>query len=73
MVLYTSIRNIPAKVWIYSFFAVNLHLRHHMTFHECINNISPAVKKGETAYFLNHEGSYYDAMSYFWKNMSAPV
>ena len=43
-----------------------------MNFPGWINNISPAVDTGETSYFRNHEGSYYDAMSYFWKNMYVP-
>ena len=48
MVIYTSIQNIPAKVWTYSFVAVNLHPHHRMMFHDWIKNISPAVKTGET-------------------------
>ena len=44
-----------------------------MTFPDWINNISPAVKTGETAYFRNHEGSYYDAMPSVWKNLYVPV
>ena len=44
-----------------------------MTFYDWIKKISPAVKTGETAYFRNREGSYYDTMPYVWKNMSAPV
>ena len=44
-----------------------------MTFHDCIKKISPSAKTGETAYFRNHEGSYYDAMPSAWKNMSVPV
>ena len=44
-----------------------------MTFPDWIKKISPAVKTGETAYFQNHEGSYYDAMPSLWKNMYVPV
>ena len=44
-----------------------------MNFHDCIKNIPPAVKTGETAYFQKHEGSYYYAMPSVWKNMSIPV
>ena len=44
-----------------------------MKFPDWIKKISPAVKTGETAYFCNHEGSYYDAMPSLWKNMSVPV
>ena len=64
---------ILAKVWTALFVAVNLHPRHCMTFHDLIKKISPSVKTGETAYFRNHEGSDYDAMSSVWKNMSVPV
>ena len=28
---------------------------------------------GETAYFRNHEDSYYYSMACVWKNMSVPV
>ena len=73
MIISTAIQNIPDKVWTYSFVAINLHPHHHMTFHDCIKKISTAVKTGETAYFRNHEGSYYDAMPSVWKNMSVPV
>ena len=73
MVISTSIQNITDKVWTDYFVAVNLHHHHHMTFHDCIKNISPAVKTGETEYFRNHEGSYYDAMPYIWKQMYVPV
>ena len=31
------------------------------------------MKTGETEYFIKHEGSYYDAMPYLWKNMSVPI
>ena len=51
MIIYISIQNIHAEVWTYSFVAVNLHPRHHMTFHDRIKKISPAVKTGETEYF----------------------
>ena len=44
-----------------------------MSFHDCINKISPAVKTVEIAYFRNHEGSYYDAMPSVWKNIYVPV
>ena len=73
MFISTAIQNIPAKVWTDSFVAVNLHPHHRMTFHDWIRKISPAVKNGETAYFLKHKGSYYDAMSSVWKNMPVPV
>ena len=73
MVISTAIQNIYAKVWIDSFVAVNLHPHHPMTFPDWIKKISPAVKTGDTAYFRNHEGSYYDAMPSLWKKMSVPV
>ena len=44
-----------------------------MTFSDWIKKISPAVKTGEAAYFINHEGSYYDSMPSVWKKMSVPV
>ena len=44
-----------------------------MTFSDWIKKISPAAKTGETAYFRNHEGSYYDAIPPVWKNISIPV
>ena len=44
-----------------------------MTFPDWIKNISPAIKTGETEYFRNHEGSYYDTMPSLWKKMSAHV
>ena len=73
MIISIAIQDIPAKVCTDSFVAVNLYPRHRITFHEWIKNISPAVKTGETAYFRNHEGSYYDSMSSVWKNMYIPV
>ena len=51
VIISTAIQNIPDKVWIDSFVAVNLHPHHRMTFHDWINNISPDVKTGEIAYF----------------------
>ena len=33
-----------------------------------IKNISPDVMTEKTAYFWNHEGSYYDVIRYVWKN-----
>ena len=44
-----------------------------MTLPDWMKNISPAVNKGETEYFRNREGSYYDAMPYVSKNMYLPV
>ena len=67
MIISTAIQKIPAKVWKDSFVAVNLHPHHRLYFSGCIKNISLDVKTGETAYFLNHEGSYYDSMPYIWK------
>ena len=73
MVISTAIQNIPDKVWTDPFVAFNFHPHHRMTFHDCIKNISPAVKTGETSDFRNHEDLYYDAMLSVWKNMSVPV
>ena len=73
MVISTAIQNISAKVWTDSFVAADLHPHHRMTFPDWIKKISPAVKIGETAYFRNHEDSYYDAMPSLWKKMSVPV
>ena len=57
MIISTAIQNILAKVWKYYFVSGNLHPHHRMKFHDCINDISPAVNMGEKAYFQNHEGS----------------
>ena len=73
MIISTAIQNIPAKVCTDSFVAIKLHPHHCITFHDWIKKISPDVKTGETAYFQNHEGSYYDSMSSVWKNMYVPV
>ena len=73
MIIYTATQKIPDKVCTDYFVAINLHPRHRMTFPYWIKNISPVIKMGETAYFRNHEGSYYDAMPSVWKKMSAPV
>ena len=70
MIISTSMQNIPAKVWTDSFVAVNLHPHHRLYFSDWIKKIAPSVKTGETEYFLNHEGSYYDAMPSFWKEMT---
>ena len=44
-----------------------------MTFTHWIKKISPDVKAGETEYFRNHKGSYYDAMSSVQEKMYVPV
>ena len=44
-----------------------------MTFHDCIKKTPPAVKTGETAYFQNREGLYYDSIPYVRKKVSVPV
>ena len=64
MIISKAIQNIPAKVWTDSFVAVNLNPHHRMTFPDWIKKISLAVNMGETAYFRNHECSYYYAMPY---------
>ena len=73
MVISRAIQDIMDKLWTDYFVAVNLHPHHCMKFHDCIKKSSPAVKAGETAYFQNHEGSYYYVMPSVWKNMSVPV
>ena len=73
MVISTAIQNIPAKVFTDYFFSVNLHPHHRIIFHDWVKKISPDFMTGETEYFQNHEGSYYDAMSSVWKNMSVPI
>ena len=70
MIIYTAIQTIPDKVWTYYFIAVNLHPNHHLSFSGWIKEIVPDVKIGETAYFLKHEVSYYDAISPVWENMT---
>ena len=70
MIISTAIQNIPAEVWIDSFAAVNLHPHHHLCFSDWIKNIARAVKTVETAYFWNHEVSYYDAIPSVYKNMT---
>ena len=67
MIISTATQNIPAKLWTDYFVAVNLHPNHRMNFTEWIKNISPFFKTGKTAYFRNHEGSYYEIMSSVWK------
>ena len=47
--------------------AVNLHPHCRLYFFDQTKKIAPAVKTGETEYFRNHEGSYYDAMPSVWK------
>ena len=73
MIISTATQIIPAKFWTDSFVAVNLHPHHHLSFSDWIKNIALAVKTGDTAYFRNNKGSYYDAMPSVWKKMSSPV
>ena len=68
MIIYTAIQKFPSKVWTVSFVDVNLHPHHCLYYSECIKKIAPAIKTGETAYFRNHEGSYYYVMLFLWKN-----
>ena len=70
MITSTAIQNIIAKVWTDSFVAVNLHPHHGLSFSDWFKKVAPAVKTGETAYFRNHEGSYYNAMPSVWKKMA---
>ena len=70
MIISTYIQKNPAKVCTDSFVSVNLHPRHSLSFSDWIKKIAPSVKTGETAYFRNPEGSYYNYMPYVWKNMT---
>ena len=70
MISYTVIQNIPAKVWIDYFVAVNLHSHHRLSFSGWIKNNAPADKKGETAYFWNYEVFFNDALPSIWKHMT---
>ena len=69
MIIFKDIQNIPAKVWTDSFVAVNLNPHHRLSFYGWIKKIAPAVKMRETAYFHNHEGSYYDVITSVRKKM----
>ena len=53
--------NIPSLVSTFILITICLFL--------WIKNIPLNVKTVETAYFWNHEGSYYNAIPYVWKNM----
>ena len=70
MIISTAIQNIPDKLLVDYFVSVNLHPRRCLSFSGWIEKIAPAVKTGETAYFWNHGGYYYDAMSSFWSNIT---
>ena len=70
MIVSTFIQNIPDKFWTDSVVDVNRRPHHCLSFYGWIKKIVPAVKRGETEYFRNHKGSYYDAMSYVWKKMT---
>ena len=67
MIISTAIQTIPAKFWTDYFVDVNLNPNHRLSFSVWIKKIAPAVNTGETAYFWNHEGSYYYTMPYVWK------
>ena len=70
MIISTAIQNIPAKFWTDYFVAVTLHPRHRLYFSGWVKKIAPSINFGETAYFRNHEGSYYYAMMSVWENMT---
>ena len=70
MIISTAIQTIPVKFWKYSFVAVKVNPHHCLYFTDWTKNIAPAVKTGGTAYFWNHERSYYYDMKYPWKNMT---
>ena len=40
------------------------------SFPDWFNNISSALKTGDTAYFLNQKDSYYDLISSMWNKMT---
>ena len=61
---------IPDKLWTDYFVAVDLYPHHFLSFSGWIKKIAPAINTGETEYFRNHEGDYYDAIPYFWKNIT---
>ena len=64
MIISTAIQNIPEKFWTDFFVAVNLHPYHRLYFYGWTKKIAPAVNTGDTEYFQNRQGSYYDAMLY---------
>ena len=68
MIISTATQNITTKLWTDYFVSVNLHPHNRFYFSDCIKKIAPYVNMGETEYFRNHEGSYYDAMPYVWEN-----
>ena len=70
MIISTATQKIPSKFWTDSFVAVNPHPRHHLSISGWIKNIAPAVKTGETEYFRNYTGYYYDAMPSIWRNIA---
>ena len=72
MIIYIAIQNISAKAWIDFFIYVNIHPHHRLSFPDWINNIAPAIKTGEIAYFRNHRrgGSYYDDIPSLCKFMT---
>ena len=70
MTISTTIQHIPIKLWIDSFVAFNIHPHHRLYFSGLIKDISPAVDTGETAYFWNYKGSYYDAIPSVWEKVT---
>ena len=60
MIIYTSIQNIS-----YSFVGVNLYPHSCLSFSEWIKKIAK-IYMVETDCFRNHEGFYYNSMSYVW-------
>ena len=53
-----------------TFVAVNIHTHTCLYFYDWIKKISPYFSTGETDYFWNHKGTYYDNMPSVWKNMT---
>ena len=61
---------IPVKVYTDSCDNFNLHPHRRLSFAGLIKKIVLAVKMGETLYFWNHKGSYYNSMPSVCKNMT---
>ena len=69
-IISTALKNLPGDIWTRSFFSVNLHPHHRLSFEDWIQKIAPYVRTGETAYLRTNEDSYYNAMPAVWKRMS---
>ena len=63
MIISTSIQNISAKLCTDSFVATNIHPNHYYYFSYLIKNIAPYLDMGDTYYFSNYKGSYYNSIT----------